>query len=335
MVDPVRVQGQRAIRLALSDDQVTHRDDIRAMFTVAREQFGPRASLANFEFRVKESGGERYLELREQSWFGRLKEKWDFRLHDRLVERHQALDALQETFGDGLLRRLNIATGLTPNYVQARGVVQYLKEETARPPLLDRFQAAGFATYESAANFVDSKINFVKTTTKADLVEYNKLQASALEHAVFADPTILDDAKTREERAAIFDQHEEVYFQRQIAEFKNIPKSDESTPEEHATYIDEQVQNQHLVRSNLRNADLDILDSPKSREVLKRTLIKGKDAGLRLIDLATLGRGETYESTRKLDDYVLKDQLSRVYQAEIMTDDEMKSLTRFFRLPNQ
>ncbi len=334
MVDPVRVQGQRAIRLEVSEDQASHPDDIKAMFDVARQEFGPQASLKNFEFRLKESGGHRYLELREQTWFGRFREKIESRRHDRLVERHEALDVLRDSFGVGLLHSLNLLDGASPNHVQARSIVQYLKEDLVQPSVLARFEAEGFETYESAAQFVDNKINFVKTTSKADLVRLNDLNAHALANAVFADPSILDPNLSQEERVALFEPHEEAFFQRKIVDIQSTPKSDIDTVGEHRFNIDAQLKSAFMLRQNAKNADLENLASADNRDLMMRTLVKGKDAGLRLKDVTVLGGGQTYEAFRDFEDYRLKEQLEHAYNLEILPQNDVKSLERFFNLPS-
>ena len=330
MVEPVRVTGQRAIQLKVSDEHASHPDDIKAMFALARREFGVDASLKNFEFRLKERGGERFLELREQSWFGRLREKWDSRLHDRLSERRMALAKLKETFGEGLMQRLNIMDGLSPNRVQARAIVQHLDNAVLQGPAIEQLQEEGFPFYEAAAQFVDNKINFIKASKFEDLQNLTGLLASALEQAVYADPSILDEDKSSEERAEMFAPHEQAFYDRLVKSEEDKLKATDD-PDERAG-VQFELDYLPTKRPAVKENDLKILNSPEQRNLLKETIGKGKQAGLRLKDIVLLTRTSGYNLVKAADPENLKDLLRRVYDRELLTDSETKTLKQFFLL---
>jgi hypothetical protein len=86
------IQGLPAVRLG-TDNQVS-KGDLRDLLTEVRKDPNYRANSEKFEFRVKTEGNQRFLVLKEQSWFGRFKEAIGWDSGRRTQERSQALTAL-------------------------------------------------------------------------------------------------------------------------------------------------------------------------------------------------------------------------------------------------
>ena len=195
MTGPVRVEGQRAIQFKLEDDTSPSSGQIKDMIKLARDQFGANASLSKFEFRLKKIDGEQYLELREQSWFGRLKEAMGKRKHERIEERHEALNLLSKSYGDGIFdvlfkdeRRAQLGASSALNTrkearelvsLADKGILDSAPSFSHSKVARDKLKEAGFQTLQAAMqnlsaahtgefNTILSKIYYGEKTTAAE-----------------------------------------------------------------------------------------------------------------------------------------------------------------------
>ena len=93
------IQGKRGVEINI-DEHTLYKKAVSDMLQRAEADF-PNAR-GKFEFRMKERGGHSYLQLTEQTWFGKFKEKLSIGKETRFSERADALVTLNQTLNKQL-----------------------------------------------------------------------------------------------------------------------------------------------------------------------------------------------------------------------------------------
>ncbi len=97
-----QIQGKRGYEINIDEHTLTK---TTVSDLIARTEANFPNARGTFEFRMKERDGHQYLQLREQTWFGRLKENLSISRETRFNERADALAVLNESLKLGSFTR--------------------------------------------------------------------------------------------------------------------------------------------------------------------------------------------------------------------------------------
>jgi hypothetical protein len=333
MMDPVRLAGQAAVRLQINEGAGPDRAAIDAMLAKARDAFGAGAALGRFEFRLKESGGQRYLELREQTRFGAFREAIGSRSEARNRERQDALALLGQAYGKDILAQVGLDLGQSPaSRVQARQAVAGTQELARRTEhLLNQLREAGFDSLDKARSFVESKCNFAASLDQSYENSINQYAASALPLAVYERPELLDPEMSMEQRASILADYEKQHLEKQIADLRNAPRGAIDSLQEHLDGVEQAVQGAYAGAEHSHKFDMEYLANPADTAKMRHLFVRGKEMGLRLDDVVGLGRTNNVRSGQYQSSQ-LQSLLERAFASEPISANELKLLEGFFRL---
>lgn len=333
MVDPVRLAGQAVIRLQINEGTTPDRPAIESMLSKARETFGAGAALGRFEFRLKESGGQKYLELREQTRFGAFREAIGNRSEARAQERQGALDLLESAYGRDILAQVGINRAESPvDRVQARHAVTGAQELARRSEhLLNQLREAGFDSLDKARSFVQNKCAFAESINRSYESSINTYGASALTLAVYERPELLDPALTIEERTQIFAAYEQRHLEERIETLRSAPRDEINSLQEHLDNIELAVQGAYAGAKDTHRFDIAYLSNPEETAKMKFLIVRGKEMGLRLQDIVGLGRANNVRSGLYKSDQ-LQALLAQAFASEPISANELKLLEGFFLL---
>lgn len=288
--------------------------------TMVADAYGPEASAALDTYL---RNGPRALKIGSQSFV-------------KLVQAMEARDTPPE-LQSGLERKLGAAWRASLGRLQTESLTPLAR------PWRARFEAASTPQQVDAlrAQAIDHgrrALAFVQGLSAEDLSRVNR-DVGIVYDAVFADPSIMDPAKSREERAQMLRPHQDAFLEearrmmlKSFEPLYGVELTDRSqlAPDDQVTFDLSLVSKSQSIDEAQTAIDLDLLEDPASRALIHKVLVDGKWAGMPLEALKLLPRGVHHVAIVAMNQADLEALVTRLFSNTPLSEDDLLRVDGLF-----